>query len=138
MDRHWLFYILLFLAVSLEASITTIPLTLIILLIFYLAWKEKVLPVVLAFIVGIILDAIQVSNLGFRSIFFVIFLFVVSLYERKFGVKTYPFVFLSSFLGSFLYGVIFDLERPFLQAILTSFLALFLFRLFSIQEKGNL
>ena len=66
----------------------TIPLSLILLLNFAIATKKT--SVFLAgFICGLILDILLLNPLGQTSIFFVVFLALVFLYERKFDIQTF-------------------------------------------------
>jgi cell shape-determining protein MreD len=119
-------------AAFLEATFTTFPLVFLILLIISIILKKTfIFPI--AFFMGLLLDALSVRDIGSESIFFLVFLFLVFLYQKKFEIDTLPFVFLSSFLGSFLY-LIFSNTHNFLvlQSLVCGFLALIFFKVFKI------
>ena len=123
----WFILILiLFFAIALE-TITTLPLVLIVLLCFAVVF-EKIWIFPLAFFMGLFLDVFQLRNLGQTSLFFVIFLVIVLLYERKFEIKTKPFVFLSAFVGTFFYLLLFDYDYVLAQAFASSIIAVLLFQ----------
>ena len=114
-------------ALILEASVTTLPLVLIAVLVFsVIVHREWVFA--LALVLGLILDAMTLKTLGSSSIFFVIFIFLVFLYERKFEISTKPFIFLACFLGSILYLQIFKLQDfLFLQGLISAILGTIVF-----------
>jgi cell shape-determining protein MreD len=93
------FLIILILFFLLQASVTTIPLVLIAFLITAVFTKQNFLfP--LAFFIGILLDIFTFKTPGVTSFYFMIFLFLVLLYQKKFEIETIYFVSISSFLGS--------------------------------------
>lgn len=120
-------FLLLFLSIFLQASITTIPIVLDILLIFYI-FNRKSFVFLLAFASGIFLDLTSVRIVGQSSIFFVTFLFVVSLYERKFEIVSGYFVFFSSFLGSLFFLKISGYDYIFQQALISAIFSTLLFK----------
>ena len=128
-----IFWLLLFLAVFLEGVLTTLPLALILLAVFY-AVKREMWLFIAAFFAGILLDLILVRTIGTSSLFFVIFLFVEEIYGRKFETQTLPFILLAAFIGSFLYLLIFHFmilgqTLIFQQSIVASMLVLGVFKL---------
>lgn len=125
--RNLILPVLLFISLIIESSLTTVPLVLSFLLVFYLLKRETWI-FVLAFFLGLILDSLLLRTLGQTSLFFVIFLFSVELYERKFEIKTSSFVFLSSLMGSIFYLIIFG-ENIFPQSLAGAFLASILFKI---------
>lgn len=129
----WLFGFFLFVIVFFEGTITTLPLTLQTLLVFYVLYKNSA-SIFLAFISGIILDLLSVRLLGTTSIYFVIFLFLVVLYERKFEINTIPFIILSSFFGSLGFLFLFGFQQSILQAVASSFFAVLLFKVFTVKK----
>ena len=124
---------ILFFATILEA-ITTLPLVLIVLICLAVVF-EKTWIFALAFFMGLILDLFQLRHLGQTSLFFVMFLVTVLLYERKFEIKTKPFIFLSTFAGTFVYLLIFGYNYVFAQALASSVIAVLLFKLISYRVK---
>ncbi|MBI2430574.1 MAG: hypothetical protein HYV39_01000 [Candidatus Levybacteria bacterium] len=129
--NKFLFLPFIFIPVLLEGSVTTLPLTFCLLLIFYIFQKDAVIfPISL--LAGILLDLLLVRSIGISSIFFILFLFIVFLYERKFEIETVPFVFFASFLGSLGYLWIFGYKDILLQA---GVVAIFFSALFVILQR---
>ncbi|HKC14432.1 MAG TPA: hypothetical protein VKC89_00490 [Patescibacteria group bacterium] len=126
-------FLLLILAIILEGSFISIPFVFLFLLFF--ALKNRSLWVfALAFISGILLDSFFLRNLGQTSIFFLIFLFAVMLYERKFEIASLSFVLISSFVGSFIYFLILGEAFVIPKVLVTCILAFLLSRIFIKQR----
>lgn len=124
---RFLSIILLTLALLLETTLTTIPLVLISLLCLTVIYKEDIL-FLFGFIFGFFLDLILFNTVGLSSLFFVVFLFLVLLYQRKFEIKTVSFVLISSFLGSLGYLLIFSYHNLIIfQAIASAIVGLIIF-----------
>lgn len=121
------FVLLLAVSLFLEALMTTIPLVLIILLISYITHRNLVIfPV--ALVMGILLDVYLVRTIGVTSLFFVLYLFLIASYERKFETQTTQFVLFSSFLGTVAFFSVFNkTENILLYAGISSTLALLQF-----------
>lgn len=136
MSKIFFLFFLIF-AILLEGTITSIPLVALVLLVVYIL-KRKSSLFILALISGIVLDVFSVRTLGSSSIYFVSFLFIVFLYERKFEITTYPFVFVSSFLGGLMYLWIFGYGYVFQQAAVSSIIAVLLFKLLGSKGVGAL
>ncbi len=129
-------FLLIFISVLLQ-TITTLPMALIGLLMSYIFYKESWIFFA-AFFSGIFLDVITVRTLGESSLFFILFLFLIDLYEKKFEVQTLSFVCLASFLGSLVYLLLFGQSAAFQQAIVTTFLSiLFFFITMRIGQKKS-
>ena len=125
MMRAALFF-LLFCSFFLEITITSMPLLLLVFLFFWLATRDPIIfPV--AFVLGIFFDLQSVGTIGVSSLFFVLFLGVIVLYERKFEIETFPFVFASSAIGSCLFLLLLGYHHVFEQAILIGCIALVIF-----------
>lgn len=120
-----IFWLLLFAALVLGV-LTTLPLVLILLVVFY-ALKKELWFFTAAFFTGVILDLIFVRTIGTSSLFFVSFLLLVELYGRKFETATIPFILFASFIGSFSYLLIFGQSLVFAQSIISSALATLIF-----------
>lgn len=127
-----LIFILIF-AVVLE-TITTLPLVLIVLLYLAIIFKRPML-FALAFFSGLFLDLFLLRILGQSSLFFIVFLIIVLLYERKFEIKTKPFVFLSTFVGTLFYLLLSNYDYVFAQALVSSVIAVLLFKVLSVKLK---
>ena len=137
----WIFVILILISTIIQASATTLPLV----ILFFLnaavvAKKTWIFP--MAFLAGLVLDVLLLNPLGGTSIFLVILLFVVLLYDKKFDIQTFPFVFLASFIGSLIYFIVIGhTSNIFIQAIISavvstlSFFLLVLFNKINIKES---
>ena len=123
-----IFLLVLLLIVFFEGAVTTLPLILIFLLCATILRKEHSLfPI--AFFAGLLLDLLQVRPVGSTSIYFVICLFLVLLYQRKYEIDSYPFVAASGFLASFGFLLFFGGGNIFLQSVLSSCFAVLLYAL---------
>lgn len=90
---------ILFLALILQGSLLSFPLVFVFLTNMAIKGRKiSILP--LAFFLGLILDSLYLRTLGMTSIFFLVFLFGLFTYERKFEIDNLSFIFVSSFLGS--------------------------------------
>mgnify|MGYP001616417992 CR=1 FL=1 len=133
-----IFLVLLFVvSLILQGSITTIPLVLILLLNLFIATK-KTSVFVIAFICGLLLDTMLGNPLGQTCIFYLLFLAVVFLYERKFDIQTFPFVFISSFLGSFVYLIVYENRFIIMQALTSSLISVVFFFLLIVADKFHI
>lgn len=122
-------FILLIIALVLEASITTIPFVFLILLCLLVLSRENWV-FIFAFAFGLVLDLVGFKTLGISSAFFVTFLFLVLLYQSKFEIATNAFIFFASFFGSFGYLMLLGYNNNLiLQVILSSIIGLILFKL---------
>lgn len=122
---------LLIISVFLEGTVTTLPLVLLLLLCLTIL-KRDVVIFPIAFFAGLILDALLVHHMGGASIFFLLFVLLIFLYQRKYEINSYPFVFVASFLGSWIFLMIFGYGNVLGQSLISSFIA---FCLFGISQK---
>lgn len=83
----------------LQGSLFSFPLVFVF-LINYAIKEKKNLVFPLAFILGLVIDSFRLRPLGETSLFFLIFLFALFTYERKFEIDNLSFIFVASFLGS--------------------------------------
>ena len=121
--------ILLSLALILEASLTTIPFILLVLLCLIVLSKENWL-FILAFAFGLLLDLLSFKTIGFSSAFLTAFLFLVLLYQSKFEITTGYFVLIASFLGSFAFLFLQGYTSSIiLETVISSVIGLLLFKL---------
>src|SRR3989344_7918039 len=137
----WFFVILILILALLQTSVTTLPLV----MLFFLnaavvAKKTWIFPI--AFLTGAVLDVLLLNPLGTTSLFLVIFLFIILLYDKKFDIQTFPFVFLASFIGSLIYFIIIShIPNIFTQAIISavistlSFWILVVFNKIDVRER---
>lgn len=121
-------FILFFLFTILISTLTTIPISIAILVVYAVMFKK---PWVFfaAFIFGLFLDLSLLAPLGQTGLVLTIFVFLIRLYERKFETQTLTFVFFATFLGCFVYLKIFDYQQILLQSLISSLLAILLFNL---------
>jgi rod shape-determining protein MreD len=126
--------IIFLLSFFLETSITTLPLVFLTLLcLAVLTRKEWIF--IIAFIAGLALDVSSFRALGQSSLYFVLFIFLVFLYERKFEISTKYFILIASFLGSFGFLIIFSYNNLVLQSVFSSIIGVLIFAIFSRFHK---
>lgn len=126
--------ILLALFVLIINGITTIPFAIALLVVATVVFKKSWVFFA-AFGLGLFLDLILIRPLGYTSLVFAIFVFLIRLYERKFETQTLAFVFISSFLGSLIYLLIFSYNQAFIQSLVNSLIAVLLFKILSSKFK---
>ncbi|MEK9178458.1 MAG: hypothetical protein AAB801_01610 [Patescibacteria group bacterium] len=124
-----MFVIILALTILLEASLTTIPLTLVLLLI-YAVYKNDLNVLFLGFFSGLFLDILRLETVGITSLYFVIFLSLVLMYKRKFETESVYYLLFFCFLGVLLFSFLNGLGNPIAQAILSTALALLIYKTF--------
>lgn len=122
----------IFLAVLLEATVTTLPVVAVLLLCYGIAKKENAF--IIAFVAGLLLDIFTLRPLGETSLFLLLFLFLVFLYQRKYEINSYPFVIVSSFLGAYVYLMLFG-STSVTKAMICSVIATVLFAGLSLKFK---
>lgn len=119
----------------LESSITTLPLVFLTLLCFAVLTRKEWIFVI-AFIAGLALDALSFRALGQSSLYFILYIFLVFLYEKKFEISTKYFIFIASFLGSFGFLIIFSYNNLVLQSLISSIIGVLIFSIFSRFHKN--
>jgi len=131
-----LFVLLLFLIISifLEGTLTSLPLVFLCLLCMTIILRDLRLFVA-AFFSGIFLDAFALRPIGETSIFFLIVVLLVLLYQRKYEINTYPFMFIASFVGSLIYLLAFDYHGAFIEACASAVIAVLLLALIRYVDK---
>lgn len=110
----YLIYLLLFLLIIIESSITTMPWVLMF-LIFFAVFVRSEVVFVMAFMSGVFIDILTLRPIGITSIFFLVILFLILLYERKFEIGTVYFVTIATFISSLLYFIVFPSSNIFSQ-----------------------
>ena len=130
-----MFYLLLFLliiSVAIEGTLSTLPFTLICLTCLMLIKRNSyVFP--LAFFAGLFLDAMNLRPLGATSLFLLIYVFLILLYQRKYEIYTYQFMMAATFIGSLVFLLVFDYDHAIVQAIVSSILGGLLFLSFNLE-----
>lgn len=123
----WILIILLFLTFTvISGTLTTFPFVLVLLLNFAVITKKSWIFAA-SFLTGLFLDIFSFNALGRTSLFFLLFIFIVILYDKKFEIQTYPFVFISSFLGSLVYLIMLVYPSVFIQSLCASVVAVLFF-----------
>lgn len=123
-------------ALLLEGTVTTLPIVLLLLLVFVVVFRSFTI-FTLAFFSGLLIDLFALRPLGQTSLFFTMFFLLIFLYERKYEIATFPFVLFSSFFGVFLYVKLFGYEYAFLQAVFGMLLAGLLFKAVSVFKRSE-
>ena len=134
----YIFFLFIIIALFLEGTVTTLPLVFICLVLMTIIMRNLFL-FVLAFIAGLFLDAFAIRPIGTASIFLLICILLMILYQRKYEINSYPFVLIATFIGSFVYLLVFGYGNSFILACLSSFLAVILFASYrySIQKFSS-
>ena len=131
------FLLSLVFAVILESTLTTLPLTL--LMILFLAITRKSNDVFLfAFFAGFFLDILSFGLIGLSSLYFVVLVFIVFQYQKRFEIETMNFLALFSFLGSLIYLLIDGARFAFFQSLVATFIIIssyFVFRRFNKKSR---
>lgn len=122
------FSLLVLFATLTQGVLTTVPITLGLLIVLYVRTRNDRFALLWALISGVLLDLVSVRSLGVSSVFLVAFLSILLLYERKFELSSIPFIFFGTFLGSFLYLLLFGYQQTFLQALVSAFIAIIVFK----------
>lgn len=96
-------------------------------LIVYALVKREGTVFIFAFLSGLLLDLLSARPLGVTSLFFVSYLFMLYLYQKKYEITSLMFVFLASLVGCLLYGLLFPVPNLTQRVILGSISALVLY-----------
>jgi hypothetical protein len=113
---------LFFLAILFEATFVQFPLTIILLLLLFVFKKTSDI-FAYAFLTGLILDILQVRDVGIMSLFLITFLFLVSFYDKKYEIKTAPFVIIAGLTGSLLHNLLFRQQFHIFSSVLMTVVA---------------
>ena len=130
----FLIFILFFLLIIAFSGITTIPFAIALLVAAAVLFKESWVFFV-AFLLGLFLDLLLLRPLAQTSLFFVFFIFIIWLYERKFETQTLTFVFAATFLGSLIYLKVFGYSNILMQSLVSALIAILFFKLLSQNSK---
>ena len=130
-----MFFLILLSAILLESSVTTVPLTLAALILYAVSKKDPDV-LVFGFFSGILLDILTLGIVGKSAIFFVIFLALILMYERKFEMGSIYYLSFFSFLGLFSYSFLKGAYAPIPLAIFSTILSILIFKLFMRTERN--
>jgi cell shape-determining protein MreD len=110
--QYVLIGLIIFLALFLQASITTVPLLLVIIVLLYIFYRTTWI-FFLAFFAGILFDTVSVRPIGLTSIFLLVFLLCVFLYQKKFEIGSYYFIGFMLFVAGIVYAWMYMLSFGF-------------------------
>lgn len=127
-------FILFVFSIFFEGALSAVPLVLVCLICLTISMRSSLL-FLLAFVAGIMLDAFALRPLGGTSIFFLIVVFLILLYQRKYELNSYPFVFIASFVSSLLFLILFGYDSIFLRSLESTVIALTLFATMRIELR---
>ncbi|HBB76463.1 MAG: hypothetical protein A2186_04515 [Candidatus Levybacteria bacterium RIFOXYA1_FULL_41_10] len=131
------FLLFLLLALLIEGSATTLPLTFIVLIVYTILKRDERILIV-GFIVGLILDILTLNTLGITSLFFVLFLSLVLLYEKKLEITSIYYLVLFSFSGALVNSYLKHSDNLLLISTLSAFIAVLIFKTaVSINSKSQ-
>ncbi|MBI2032787.1 MAG: rod shape-determining protein MreD [Candidatus Levybacteria bacterium] len=114
--------------VFIETVFLEIPLVFIFLLNVAIT-KPKSSIFLFSFLAGIALDVLSIRVLGTTSLFFLIFFFLLFLYEKKFEIRTFYSVFVFSLIGGILYAILFDYGNLLFQGFISTVFSLVLYKI---------
>lgn len=118
------------------SSFATIPFSLAVLVVSAVIFRKSWVFFA-AFLLGLIIDLFQLRFLGQTALFFVIFVFLVFLYERKFETQTLAFVFFATFSGSLIYLLIFGYNNVLIQSIINAIIGVLFFKLLWLKSDRH-
>lgn len=129
------FFLLLFGALLFEGTFFALPIVLVLLVILQVAYRSFWV-LVIAFVVGIFLDIMLFRTIASSSLFFLSVLGLIGIYERRFEVRSYPFLFSIVLLGSCAYLFLFGSVSFFVQIVAAEIFGAVLF-FFFIGSRTN-
>ncbi len=122
------------LAVIIEGSITTFPVSVLVVVLSYILLRSNLI-FFLAFFMGLILDVMTFRTLGVTSMILLGLLFLIFLYQRKFEITSTPFVFFSLLIGSYIYARLVIPDNQLLEAVLIAILGSLIYSFSNIVVK---
>jgi len=128
-----LFFFMSFFAISLQASILTIPIVLGILIAFTVV-RKKLWILLIAFVLGFVCDSVLLRSPGLESLFFMLVVIFIFLYERKFETATKEFVGIFSFIAGFIYCLLFPSSGLLVPAVAVLGIGIGSFFVFNLLE----
>ncbi|MEN9407875.1 MAG: hypothetical protein RLZZ455_1091 [Candidatus Parcubacteria bacterium] len=134
--RVFAIVLLLFLSVLLEGTFFAAPLVLCLLIVLQILSRSGFVMLA-AFFSGLFLDSLLFRPLGQTGLFFLAYLALLAVYERRFEVQTYPFLFGSVTIGTLLYMLFFAWSNVFVQLFIALFYSVTLYVLFFQKDNGH-
>lgn len=115
-------------AILLESTLITLPLTLLI-IIFAAIVVRKNDVFILAFFSGLFLDILRLGIVGVSSAYFVTAVMIIFLYQRKLEITSLNFIGVISLIGTLGYLIITGTSYIFFQVFISTLIILASFRL---------
>ena len=134
--RIFAIVVVLFLSVLLEGTFFAAPLVLSVLIVLQIMYRSGFVMLA-AFFSGLFLDSLLFRPLGQTGLFFLSFLALLAVYERRFEVRTYPFLFGSVAIGTLLCLVFFAWGNVFAQFFIALLYSVLLYVLFFQKDNGH-
>lgn len=129
-NSAWIYIAFLLLSLFFEISATTMPFIIGALILLAVTFRKNWVFLA-AFLVGLIFDILALRTIGTTSLFFIILIFLIFIYENKFETETVPFVFVSTFLFSFSFLIFLGFSNVILQSLVSAIVTALIFRLSS-------
>jgi cell shape-determining protein MreD len=126
MKNSSIILLLFFFAIIVESTIISIPLTLVGLLVLFVNKKDTSI-FLYAWLTGVLLDIAYVRTIGLTSIFFTTFIFLVSLYDKKYEIRTLPFCIIAICTGAALLGLLYEKNNILMHAGIAAMIASIIF-----------
>lgn len=123
-------------SVLLESTVSTLPLTLLVILFGAIKTRKNEI-FLLAFLSGLFLDILTIRTPSLSGLYFVVFVFVIFLYQKKFEIESIPFISSVSFLGGLGYLILIGAKSPIIQALITAFIMSLSFLVFNFFTKPS-
>ncbi|HVF69868.1 MAG TPA: hypothetical protein VNA13_04880 [Xanthomonadales bacterium] len=127
----FIFFAILAVFTLLEGTVTTIPLVFISLLCSLIVIRKRGVFYT-AFFAGLLLDLLTVRAIGSTFLFLLLFFYVMLLYRKKYEIVSFPFIIVSTFIGGYLYLLIFAGVGSMALSAICSIIAVVLFILLSL------
>lgn len=124
---------LFFFSILLETTVLSFPFTLMVLLTYFIARKTPAAFIV-ACVAGVCIDILQVQHVGATSIFYVMMLFLVFLYNRKYEIQSPFFIILSVFIATLLFSLSFTGKFLLVHALLNACLGGIVYKVVQMVE----
>ncbi len=123
--KELLTLLLFVIPIFLEGVLVSIPLTIGVLVVLYVVLRRN--SIFIAMLYGLLLDIFLLRQLGVTTLFFVLFIGVLGLYERKFEIASYQFVLFATAGGATGYCLLFLHSYIFIRTVSAVLFALLLF-----------
>lgn len=126
----------LILSILFEASLTTLPLVLVVILFSAVVLRRNIV-FALAFISGLFLDLLSLGQLGITSLYLTCFVLIIFLYQKKFEINNLNFILVFTFIGSILYLWLQSANYIILQSITISLISGISFFVYKLTETNK-